>query len=149
MVIDEEPIRYPIPRVYVWLLVVGTAFVTGIGTVALLGATVVGTNRPPILFTVAFMLGSGIVWYGILAFFAIEITVWPNDGRVVFRYLRKERQTYLGDIELISMGARGRRRNAATVRYRGGAARVLMYLDWNDFISRVRERNPQVKVKGL
>jgi hypothetical protein len=92
-------------------------------------------------------LGSCVIWYGLLTFFAIEIVVWPSDGRVVFRCLAKQRETNLGDITAISMGAG--RSNAVTVRYRGGTARVLMYLDWNDFISRVRERNPDVEVNGF
>lgn len=148
---DDLPsaIRYRVSRLYVWTLVVGTVIVTGVGTVGLLIATALGTNPPPIPFTVAFLLGSGVIWYLPLTRFAIGIIVWPNDGRVVFRCLAKERQTQLGDIESISKPPLGRRGNAVTVSYREGSVRVLMYLDWNDFIRRVRERNPQIEVNGF
>ena len=152
MVIDQQPVRYPIPRSYIWLGVVVLTFVTGVGTVGLLIATVVGTNPPPILFTAAFFLTSAIMWYAGLTFFAIEIIVWPTDGRVVFRCLAKERVTSLAEIQSISRGpliSLRRRGNAVTVQYSGGTAYVLQYLDWNDFIRRVRERNPQVNVKNV
>jgi hypothetical protein len=132
--------------------VVVTAFVTVVGTVGLLIATVVGTDPPPILFTAAFLLASAVMWYAALTVFAIEIIVWPTDGRVVFRCVAKERVTSLAEIESISRGplvSLRQRGNAVTVRYRGGTAYVLKYLDWNDFISRVRERNPQVNVQNV
>jgi hypothetical protein len=147
VVIDQAPVEYWVPRLYVGVIVVGAALVTGVGTVGLFAATFAGTNPPPVLFTVAFVVGSCVIWYAVLTFFAMEIAVWPSDGRVVFRCLAKQRQTTLGDITAISMGFG--RSNAVTVRYRGGTARVLMYLDWNDFISRVRERNPGVEVNGF
>jgi hypothetical protein len=81
--------------------------VTGVGAVGLLVATGIGTNPPPILFTAAFILLSSVLWYGLLTFFAMEIVVWPSDGRVVFRCLAKERRTSLGEITAISMGAVG------------------------------------------
>jgi len=147
VVIDQGLIEYWVPRIYVGVIVVGAALVTGVGIVGLFAATLAGTNPPPVWFTVAFVLGSCVIWYGLLTFFAIEIVVWPSDGHVEFRCLAKQRETNLGDITAISMGAG--RSNAVTVRYRGGTARVLMYLDWNDFISRVRERNPDVEVNGF
>ena len=140
-------IRYRVPRVFVWLLIGCVVIVTAVGTVGLVVATVVGSSPPPIVFTAAFISVSTVIWYGLLGFFAMEIVVWPSDGRVVFRCLAKERATSLGDITAISMGAG--KSDAVIVRYRGGTARVLMYLDWNDFISRVRERNPEVEVKGF
>jgi hypothetical protein len=145
--IDQGPIEYWVPRPYVHVTVVAAAIVTGVGTVGLFLETAIGTNPPPAWFTVAFVLGSSVIWYGVLTLFALEIVVWPNDGRVVFRCLAKQRHTNLGDITAITMGAG--KSNAVTVRYRGGSARVLMYLDWDDFISRVRERNPGVEVKGF
>ena len=151
MLTDEAPIRYAIPRFYLWSTVVGALIVTGVGTVGLLIATVVGSNAPPVPFTGAFVLGSGAIWYGVLMVFVIEIIVWPNDGRVVFRCLATKRQTYLGDIEAISRPpiTLRKRGNAVTVRYRGGTAYVLKYLDWSDFIGRVREQNQRVEVSGF
>jgi hypothetical protein len=142
-------VRYRTSRLLVGTLVGGAAFVTGAGTLGLVAATVVGTNRPPIWFTAAFILGSAVIWYALLTVFTVDIAVWPSDGRVVFHCLAKDRQTNLAEITAISYPPVGRQGNAVTVRYRGGAARVLMYLDWNDFIRRVRERNPGVEVKGF
>jgi len=147
--VPASAIRYRISRLFVGTLVGGAVFVTGVGTVGLLAVTVVGTNPPPIWFTAAFMLGSSVIWYALLILFAVEIAVWPSDGRVVFHCLAKDRHTNLADITAISYPAVGGQGNAVTVRYRGGTARVLMYLDWNDFIRRVRERNPGVEVKGF
>jgi hypothetical protein len=147
VILDQGPIEYWTPHIYVWVVVIGVAIVTGVGTVALFLATAGGTNPPPAWLTVAFVFASSVVWYGVLTLFAIEIAVSPNDGRVAFRSIAKERQTNLAEITAISLG--GGPRSPVTVRYRGGTARVPMYLDWNDFISRVRERNPDVEISGF
>jgi hypothetical protein len=144
-----SPIRYRTSRFYVWATVAGVAIVTGVGTVGLLAATVVATSPPPIWFTAAFVVGSAVIWYGLLAFFAIDIAVWPSDGRVVFHCLAKDRQSRLAEITAITKPPIGRRGNAVTVRYQGGTSYVSMWLDWNDFIRRVREQNPGVEVKGF
>jgi hypothetical protein len=144
-----SPIRYRTSRFYIWATVGGAAIVTGVGTVGLLVATVVATNPPPIWFTTAFVCGAAIIWYGLLTVFVMDIAVWPGDGRVVFHCLAKDRQSHLGEITAITKPPVGRRRTAVTVRYEGGAAHVSMWLDWNDFICRVRERNPSVEVTGF
>ena len=144
-----SPIRYRTSRFYVWATVGGVAIVTGVGTVGLLVATVAATNPPPIWFTAAFVIVSAGTWYGLLTVFAMDIAVWPGDARVIFHCLAKDRQSHLGEIRAITKPPFGLRRNAVTVRYRGGAAHVSMWLDWNDFIRRVRERNPAVQVKGF
>ena len=142
-------VAFRISRLLVGTVIGGAVFVTGVGTLGLLAATVVGTNPPAIWFTAAFMLGSSVIWYALLTLVAVEIAVWPSDGRVVFHCLAKDRQTNLADITAISYPRVGRQGNAVTVRYEGGTARVLMHLDWNDFIRRVREWNPGVEVKGF
>jgi hypothetical protein len=147
--VGASAIRYRISRLIVGTLVGGAVFVTGVGTLELLAATVAATNPPPIWFTAVFVLVCSIIWYALLTLFAVEIAVWPSDGRVVFRCLAKERQTNLADITAISYPPVGRQGNAVTVRYHGGTTHVLMYLDWNDFIRRVRERNPGVVVTGF
>jgi hypothetical protein len=147
MTIDQDPIEYWTSRVSVTLIVVGAAIVTGAGTVGLFAASAVATNPPPARFTVAFVAASAVIWYGVLTLFAMEIAVWPDNGRVVFRYLAKQRQTNLADITAITTGARNSK--ALTVRYPGGAAHVLKLPDWSDFISRVRERNPAVEIDAF
>jgi hypothetical protein len=144
-----SPIRYRTSRFYVWATVGGAAVVTGVGTVGLLVATVLATKPPPIWFTAAFVLASAVIWYGLLTIFAIDIAVWAGDGRVVFHCLAKDRQSHLGEITAITKPPMGRRGNAVTVRYQGRTAHVSMWLDWSDFIRRVREHNPGVEVTGF
>lgn len=83
-------------------------------------------------------------WFNALFRFAYRIDV--SGDTVEFKTLARRRATRLSRIRSIRSGNVG----SVVVRFEGGRVDIAGALDgWHDFVTRVKEANPAVELKGV
>jgi hypothetical protein len=87
------------------------------------------------------LLVFGWCWYVFLLQVAYEVRYWPDDGRVVFRSILREKHITVAEISWIR---RASNRRTVVVEYRGGSARLPPFVPMLDFVRAVRENRPSV-----
>jgi hypothetical protein len=93
-----------------------------------------------------------LIWLGVLGWFwfnALFRTVYRIDLRgdmVRFKTLATRKETRFDQIRSIRSVSVG----YVTIRFEGGRVDVVGALDgWHDFVSRIKDRNPAVELKGV
>jgi hypothetical protein len=137
-------------RVFFWVWVVGLSAIT-LGSAALIATWTVAGHGPPVFFIVVWLIGGAWIWYYALIAGCIEATLWPEDGRLQFRSLVRERETNVADVVNVDMGLHGLNQRSVIIRYRRGyrrpAARLPNVRSTWDLVERIEASNPTVEVK--
>ena len=99
-----------------------------------------------VLFWCSSLLVLGWIWFHLLVSLAYEVRYWPEDGRVVFRSVLREKSTTLTRIASIRRGFSNR---TLVVRYDDGSTKLPPVGPMLDFVRDAHEGNPAVFIQGV